>query len=323
MKHFEDFQEDQFDFHAYCVRKVTLRAYTEVLRFEDNLWGEDYYFTAATGIVGIYLHLSDNPAILEEDKEPDYSKMNAAERKKAKAIARKKRNQAEKKAAERVSSDSADNGSGKKGKTSPVEEDPEGKELLQLDPLEEAKKYSSILSKHCPKRLGTWTLQYDVATRRKKWLLALQALYKMRSLDSSNAEFVSRLIDFALKVPTLDDVSKPAKVVLNEEFPIFLNGVTVKEFVSEAAKNIRDGQTAGLPYRVAVAEGLVKTGLEPAGTAASMIVDAGLDIPGVSVASCAAALKSMKGFGSETATLVEKWISMVQTRFPMMKELKS
>jgi N-alpha-acetyltransferase 15/16, NatA auxiliary subunit len=31
-KHFADFAEDQFDFHTYCVRKMTLRAYVEVLR---------------------------------------------------------------------------------------------------------------------------------------------------------------------------------------------------------------------------------------------------------------------------------------------------
>ncbi len=31
-KHFADFTEDQFDFHGYCVRKGTLRAYVDVLR---------------------------------------------------------------------------------------------------------------------------------------------------------------------------------------------------------------------------------------------------------------------------------------------------
>lgn len=31
-KHFADFAEDQFDFHGYCVRKGTLRAYVDVLR---------------------------------------------------------------------------------------------------------------------------------------------------------------------------------------------------------------------------------------------------------------------------------------------------
>ena len=35
--HFDDFVEDQFDFHSYCVRKMTLRAYVAMLRMEDRL----------------------------------------------------------------------------------------------------------------------------------------------------------------------------------------------------------------------------------------------------------------------------------------------
>jgi len=31
-KHFQEFIEDQFDFHTYCIRKMTLRAYVEILR---------------------------------------------------------------------------------------------------------------------------------------------------------------------------------------------------------------------------------------------------------------------------------------------------
>ena len=212
VKHFDDFHEDQFDFHSYCVRKVTLRAYTDVLKFEDNLWGEDYYYTAAEGMIKIYLYLHDNPETTKEDAEPDYSKMTAAQRKKAKAIARKKRAQAEKKeAAEKKKREQqeAENGDQKNGpkkgaRPSFIDEDPDGKELVKLDPMNEAKKYSSILSKHCPKRIGTWSLQYDVAIRRKKVLLALQALMRMKNLDSYNAEYVSRLVDFALKVPEIE-----------------------------------------------------------------------------------------------------------------------
>ena len=32
VNHFADFDEDAFDFHAYCVRKATLRSYVEMLR---------------------------------------------------------------------------------------------------------------------------------------------------------------------------------------------------------------------------------------------------------------------------------------------------
>jgi len=96
MKHFEDIHEDQFDFHSYCIRKVTLRAYCNVLDWEDHLWGQPFYRRAAEGTIRIYLMVHDDPSITAAYKEePDYSGMSAAEKKKAKAIARKKKKQAD------------------------------------------------------------------------------------------------------------------------------------------------------------------------------------------------------------------------------------
>ncbi len=43
MGHFNDFMEDQFDFHAYCVRKMTLRAYVQMLRMEDTIHKNIFY----------------------------------------------------------------------------------------------------------------------------------------------------------------------------------------------------------------------------------------------------------------------------------------
>jgi len=45
--HFSDFDEDAFDFHAYCVRKATLRAYVEMLRESPKLRGKAAAFAAA------------------------------------------------------------------------------------------------------------------------------------------------------------------------------------------------------------------------------------------------------------------------------------
>ncbi len=47
VKHFEDFVEDQFDFHTYCVRKMTLRAYVDMLRMEDRLHNNIFYSKVA------------------------------------------------------------------------------------------------------------------------------------------------------------------------------------------------------------------------------------------------------------------------------------
>ena len=179
-RHFEDFHEDQFDFHTYCVRKVTLRAYTDMLRWEEELWGHEFYGTAAEGVIRNYIHIFDNPAKEEDGQEPDYSQMTPAERKKAKAIARKKKKAAEKKSnksTENASKNTAnENKSTKKsGKTqSPLDSDPSGEELLKKDPLEEAKKYVATLVKNAPNRFSTWIAQYDVSIRRGKLLMALQ-----------------------------------------------------------------------------------------------------------------------------------------------------
>jgi len=38
-----DFTEDQFDFHSYCIRKMTLRSYLGLLRLEDRLHHHPFY----------------------------------------------------------------------------------------------------------------------------------------------------------------------------------------------------------------------------------------------------------------------------------------
>jgi hypothetical protein len=53
VQHFHDFDEDQLDFHAYCVRKQTLRAYLDLLRWEDNVHSHRFYYRAATNLVEV------------------------------------------------------------------------------------------------------------------------------------------------------------------------------------------------------------------------------------------------------------------------------
>lgn len=47
LQHFSEIIEDQFDFHTYCMRKMTLRAYVGLLRLEDVLHSHPFYFKAA------------------------------------------------------------------------------------------------------------------------------------------------------------------------------------------------------------------------------------------------------------------------------------
>lgn len=53
--------EDQFDFHSYCMRKMTLRSYVGLLRLEDVLRSHPFYFRAARVAIQVYLRLYDRP----------------------------------------------------------------------------------------------------------------------------------------------------------------------------------------------------------------------------------------------------------------------
>jgi hypothetical protein len=321
VKHFDDFQEDQFDFHSYCLRKVTLRAYVRLLRFEDVVYGHDFFRRAAAGIIHIYLRIFDKP-VNAEANEPDFSKMNADERKKAKAIARKKKANEKKDAASKTKqNDASTQNGGKKNnskgnKSSSVDEDPNGEELLKSSPLEEAKKYSLMLSKYAPSHLETWVLQYDVAIRRNKPMLALQALFKGRSISAESAEIFSRTVDFAGRLKDFKDVSSPAQMVLSEEFPRLLEQQSVADFILNTATIIRENSLTDLPMRVAVVRAAVDTKTIPTQEAVSLILDGGMNCRKVSVENCKEALALLKCLGNNAVVSTQQWLDAFKKRFP-------
>lgn len=50
-QHFSDYFDDQYDFHSYAARKLTLRAYDQLLKWEDKLFSHPFYFRCASGLV--------------------------------------------------------------------------------------------------------------------------------------------------------------------------------------------------------------------------------------------------------------------------------
>ena len=53
LQHFTEIIEDQFDFHTYCMRKMTLRSYVGLLRLEDKLRSHEFYVTAANAAIHV------------------------------------------------------------------------------------------------------------------------------------------------------------------------------------------------------------------------------------------------------------------------------
>ncbi|PSN43189.1 N-alpha-acetyltransferase 15 [Blattella germanica] len=71
-RHFSEIIEDQFDFHTYCMRKMTLRSYVGLLRLEDVLRSHPFYFKAARCAIEVYLRLHDKP-LKDETAEQEFN----------------------------------------------------------------------------------------------------------------------------------------------------------------------------------------------------------------------------------------------------------
>lgn len=201
-KHFNDFIEDQFDFHTYCIRKMTLRAYVQMLRLCDEIYGRPFFVKAAHGAISCYEALADKAETEAQEAAivaAANASMSAAEKKKAKralAKARKaefKRKEEEElhaklhKEAEEKEREAAKNGKAKAnpGPTRPKDDDPFGEKLAAKPALEEAWRFVAILQQYASDDVQTHLAAFDIALRKKKFLLCLQALLKAQKLNVS------------------------------------------------------------------------------------------------------------------------------------------
>ncbi|KAI3777798.1 hypothetical protein L1987_47601 [Smallanthus sonchifolius] len=257
-KHYADITEDQFDFHSYCLRKMTLRSYIEMLRFQDRLHAHDYFRKAAVGAIKCYIKLYDSPPKSSTEEEDELAKLPAAQKKKLRQKQRKAEARA-KKEAEVKSEEANVGGVSKSGKrpVKPVDPDPHGEKLLQTeDPLMEAGKYLKLLQKHSSDFLETHLLSFEVNMRKKKILLALQALKQLHRLDPGNPDAHRCLLRFFHEVASMPapitDGEKLISGVLEAERPTFsqLHGKSLMEANTVFLKQHKDS----LLHRAAVAE---------------------------------------------------------------------
>ncbi|XP_022714904.1 N-terminal acetyltransferase A complex auxiliary subunit NAA15-like isoform X2 [Durio zibethinus] len=254
-KHYADITEDQFDFHSYCLRKMTLRAYVEMLKFQDRLHSHAYFHKAAAGAIRCYLKLYDSPLNSPPEEEDNTSKTPSQKKK------MKKQRKAEraKKEAEEKNEESSASGISKSGKRhlKPVDPDPYGEKLLQTeDPLSEASKYLKLLQKNSPDSLETHLLSFEVNMRKQRILLAFKAVKQLLRLDAENPDSHRCLIKFFHKVSSMaapeTDAEKLVWSVLEAERP-YISQLQEKT-LSEANKIFLGKHEDSLMHRVAVAE---------------------------------------------------------------------
>ncbi|XP_062094175.1 N-terminal acetyltransferase A complex auxiliary subunit NAA15-like [Humulus lupulus] len=158
-KHYDDITKDQFDFHSYCLRKMTLRTYVEMLKFQDRLHSHPYFHKAAVGAIRCYIKLYDSPPKSTTEEDDEMSKLPPSQKKKMrqklrKAEARDKKVMFLTFEAKGKNEESNANSVSKTGKRNVKPVDCQIPELCFVeDPLLEATKYLNLLQKNSPDSL--------------------------------------------------------------------------------------------------------------------------------------------------------------------------
>lgn len=227
-EHFSDFMEDQFDFHGYCVRKQTMRAYVNVLRMLDNLYSNKVYAIAVEAAVTIYIHLFEHPFKSDEQLlEERLVGLSPEEAKKEKQKFRKKAKK-DVEAAKDAANAPSKNAQGQR-----IDPDPKGYLLLQTpNPLEEASKMVKNLLSGAPDRVKTHAIAYNVDIRRGKVLLAFKHVHNaIRIASRQSAVAHECLMDLVLRVSSENFQPLPKLgEIIKEEANALLDGVDPKEY---------------------------------------------------------------------------------------------
>ncbi|KAI7192308.1 N-terminal acetyltransferase A, auxiliary subunit [Hortaea werneckii] len=219
---FEVWQEDQFDFHSFSLRKGMVRAYVDMLRWEDGLREHPFFSRAALSAIRIYCLLHDRPEIGKGGGQLDGANgESAADKKKAAKKAKREAEKAEQEkkaqAAKKAQPAKVEDGEQKK-----EDQDPDGTEAFKIaaeKPLEEAMKYLQPLLELSPKNIDCQIAGFEVFLRRGKYLPALKCHLATEALQSNHPKVHEQSCRLRF---TLEQLSEPlpdkVKQVVEETF---------------------------------------------------------------------------------------------------------
>lgn len=190
---FDIWQEDQFDFHNFSLRKGMIRAYVDMLRWEDHLRDHPYYSKTALSTVRAYILLHDEPDLVHGPVASGINgtskdgKIDVAERKKAVKKAKREQEKMEKAEADKKALTKASKPTPKSEDvdTKKEDQDPFGKTLLETkEPLLEAMKFLTHLLESSPGLIEAQEVGFEIFMRRKKYLLATKCALAIEALDA-------------------------------------------------------------------------------------------------------------------------------------------
>ncbi|KAF2460933.1 NMDA receptor-regulated protein 1-domain-containing protein [Lineolata rhizophorae] len=314
---FDVWQEDQFDFHSYSIRKGQVRAYVDMVRWEDRLREHPFYARIAIPAAKIYVQLFDKPSLASglNGPIPDYDKMDASERRKAMKKAKREQEKQEKAEAERREAEkknAAKKPVGPDGEPKKEDPDPQGKQLLATkEPLGEATKYVEPLLEFAPRNIEGQNVGFEVFIRRKKYLRGLKCLLQTASVDPENPTLHEQTIRLRKSLDSLPEPLSPkVSEVVKSSFTLIPDNVSLSDF-NESYISKHAGSAAhirgGLDARQSLDSNTQKKNEEELiGT---------LQFSGVDIQDGLDGLALLKSWGADEAT-VSKYDEAARKRWP-------
>ncbi|XP_070553999.1 N-alpha-acetyltransferase 15, NatA auxiliary subunit-like [Ptychodera flava] len=234
-RHFSEIIEDQFDFHTYCMRKMTLRAYVGLLRLEDIIRYHPFYFEAAKVAIEVYVHLHDHP-VMDSGKteEIDTENLTPKELKKLKS----KQRRAERRKAEEKRKEEEKTAESKQQKNKhdaeldgPKEEEllPEKLERVE-NPLEQALHFLKPLQSFASGKIETHFLAFDIYSRKGKLLLMLQSIKRAQSIDANHPYLQYCLCELSRRADKEPNLPEAVSTVIRQELKKLLGDKDMKQY---------------------------------------------------------------------------------------------
>ncbi|KAI9756716.1 MAG: hypothetical protein M4579_003717 [Chaenotheca gracillima] len=215
---FDTWQDDQFDFHSFSLRKGQIRAYVEMVKWEDHLREHPFYSRAAISAIKAYMllyqkpHLA-NPALANGHNGTASNEADVAERKKALKKAKREQQKQEKAdAAKKEEKKTSTGGTNSYGEVKKEDTDPLGTQLAETkEPLNVAMKFLAPLLEFSPKNIEAQTVGFEVFLLRKKYLLALKCLLGAAKVDPEDPILHEQIIRFKQTLDSLPADTLPPK----------------------------------------------------------------------------------------------------------------
>lgn len=173
---FDVWQEDQFDFHSFSLRKGMVRAYIDMVRWEDHIRDHPFYTRVAVDAANVYLRIHEqqnakNANGVNGAENGDANGDDSLEKKKAAKKARKEAQRLEREAAEKAAKQDPNKKGAKQDADAlkKKDDDPLGVKLAATtEPLAEAMKFISPMLQCSPKSIEAQTTAFEVLILRSK-----------------------------------------------------------------------------------------------------------------------------------------------------------